>query len=110
MKVSRRSFLRSSLLALPLANAGCRSLFSGSDVGYAAPRRPSALSRVNLAVIGCGTQGFANMGGFLQDPRVQVTTVCDPVLSAGKYSYRSEKTCGRAPAKMYVDGFYKTED
>ena len=74
------------------------------------PTRPSALSRVNLAVIGCGTQGFANMNGFLQDPRVQVTTVCDPVLSAGRYSYRSEKTCGRAPAKMRVDEFYKNED
>ena len=78
--------------------------------GYAAPRRPSASNRVNLAVIGCGTQGFANMGSFLQDPRVQVTVVCDPVLSAGKYSYRSEKTCGRAPAKAEVDSFYKNKD
>jgi len=109
MKVSRRSFLKSSLLALPLANAGCRSACSICTVP-ARPRRPSALSRVNLAVIGCGTQGFANMNGFLQDPRVQVTTVCDPVLSAGRYSYKSEKTCGRAPAKMRVDGFYKNED
>ena len=110
MKVSRRSFLKSSVLALPAASAGCRSFFNGNDYHRVAPRRPSALSRVNLAVIGCGTQGFANMNGFLQDPRVQVTTVCDPVLSAGKYSYKSEKTYGRAPAKMRVDGFYKNED
>ena len=59
MKVSRRSFLKSSALALPLVNVGCRSLFD--DAILAAPVRPSALSRVNLAVIGCGTQGFANM-------------------------------------------------
>ena len=109
MKVSRRSFLKSSVLALPAASVGCWSFF-GDDDHCAAPRRPSALSRVNLAVIGCGTQGFANMNGFLQDPRVQVTTVCDPVLSAGKYGYQSEKTYGRAPAKRRVDEFYKNED
>ena len=108
VRVSRRSFLKSSALALPLVNVGCRSLFD--DTVLAAPLRPSALSRVNLAVIGCGTQGFANMNGFLQDKRVQITTVCDPVLSAGRYSYRSEKTYGRAPAKMHVDAFYKNED
>ena len=108
MKVSRRSFLKTSALALPAVTVGCRS--SLSAIERTPPTRPSALSRVNLAVIGCGTQGFANMNGFLQDPRVQVTTVCDPVLSAGRYSYRSEKTCGRAPAKMRVDEFYKNED
>ena len=102
--VSRRSFLKASALALPLINAGCRSFFTG------APRRPAPSARVNLAVIGCGTQGFANMGGFLQDKRVQVTTVCDPVLSAGKYSYKSEKTCGRQPAKKFVDDYYKNAD
>ena len=102
--VSRRSFLKASALALPLINAGCRSFFTG------APRRPAPSARVNLAVIGCGTQGFANMGGFLQDKRVQVTTVCDPVLSAGKYSYKSEKTCGRQPAKKFVDDYYKHAD
>lgn len=73
-------------------------------------RRPSALSRVNLAVIGCGTQGFSNMNGFLQDKRVQITTVCDPVLKAGKYSYKSEATCGRGPAKEKVDKFYGNSD
>ena len=102
MKVTRKGFIGTGLLAL----GGCR-LF---NIGYAAPRRPKPSERVNLAVIGCGTQGFANMGVFLQDKRVQITTVCDPVLSAGKYSYRSEKTCGRAPAKAYVDDFYKNKD
>ena len=105
MTSSRRSFLKASAFALPMLGAGCRSFFGG-----AAPRRPPASSRVNLAVIGCGTQGFANMNGFLQDKRVQITVVCDPVLSAGKYSYRSEMTGGRAPAKARVDGFYKNSD
>ena len=107
MKATRRAFLKSSALALPALAGGCRGFF----VGAARPvRRPSALSRVNLAVIGCGTQGFANMNGFLRDPRVQVTVVCDPVLSAGGYSYRSEMTGGRAPAKARVDGFYGNKD
>ncbi|MBQ6008595.1 MAG: Gfo/Idh/MocA family oxidoreductase [Kiritimatiellae bacterium] len=102
MNLTRKTFLGTGLLAL----GGCR-MFNIATVN---PRRPKPSERVNLAVIGCGTQGFANMNGFLQDKRVQITTVCDPVLSAGKYSYRSEKTYGRAPAKMYVDAFYKNED
>ena len=102
MNVTRKTFLGTGLLAL----GGCR-MFNIATVN---PRRPKPSERVNLAVIGCGTQGFANMNGFLQDKRVQITTVCDPVLSAGRYSYRSEKTYGRAPAKMYVDAFYKNED
>ena len=102
MKVTRKGFIGTGLLAF-----GGYGLF---NIGYAAGRRPKPSDRVNLAVIGCGTQGFANMGVFLQDKRVQITTVCDPVLSAGKYSYRSEKTCGRAPAKAYVDDFYKNKD
>ena len=102
MNLTRKTFLGTGLLAL----GGCR-MFNIATVN---PRRPKPSERVNLAVIGCGTQGFANMNGFLQDKRVQITTVCDPVLSAGKYSYRSEKTYGRAPAKMHVDAFYKNED
>ena len=102
MNVTRKTFLGTGLLAL----GGCRMF----NIATAAPRRPKPSERVNLAVIGCGTQGFANMNGFLQDKRVQITTVCDPVLSAGRYSYRSEKTYGRAPAKMHVDAFYKNED
>ena len=102
MNVTRKTFLGTGLLAL----GGCR-MFNIATVN---PRRPKPSERVNLAVIGCGTQGFANMNGFLQDKRVQITTVCDPVLSAGKYSYRSEKTYGRAPAKMHVDAFYRNED
>ena len=102
MNVTRKTFLGTGLLAL----GGCRMF----NIAAVNPRRPKPSERVNLAVIGCGTQGFANMNGFLQDKRVQITTVCDPVLSAGKYSYRSEKTCGRAPAKAYVDDFYKNKD
>ena len=106
---TRREFLRAAGIAAGAMSVPGYGLVQ-LKVGYAAPRRPPALSRVNLAVIGCGTQGFANMGSFLQDPRVQVTVVCDPVLSAGKYSYQSEKTCGRAPAKAEVDSFYKSKD
>ena len=106
---TRREFLRAAGIAAGAMSVPGYSL-AQLKTGYAALRRPPALSRVNLAVIGCGTQGFANMGSFLQDPRVQVTVVCDPVLSAGKYSYQSEKTCGRAPAKAEVDSFYKNKD
>lgn len=109
MKVTRRSFLKTSAVAAPfLLGGGCR-MGCGTG-GLTACRRPSALSRVNLAVIGCGTMGVGNMSVFLQDPRVQVTTVCDPVLRAPFYGYQAELTLGRGPAKEQVDAFYKTKD
>lgn len=110
MGLTRRTFLKTSAAAAPvLFGAGCRT---GRGTGWClrAGRRPSALSRVNLAVIGCGTMGVGNMRMFLQDPRVQVTTVCDPVLQAPYYGYKSELTLGRGPAKARVDAFYQTKD
>jgi len=101
-RTTRKEFLGTGLLAF-----GGVGLF---NIGYAAQGRPKPSERVNLAVIGCGTQGFANTNGFLQDKRVQITTVCDPVLKAGKYSYKSEATCGRKPAKDKVDRFYGNSD
>ena len=38
--------------------------------------------RINVANIGCGTQGLREMGQLLQHPDIQVTSICDP----NKYS------------------------
>ena len=100
MKLSRRAFLGS---AAPFLAGGCRNLFT---IGYAAPHRPPASERINLAIIGCGTQAYDNVNQFLQDPRVQIVTTCDPVLEAPGYSYKAHMPGGRLVFKRKVDEKY----
>ena len=76
MRLSRRTFLGTTV---PFALGGCSGF---SAAGYAVPRRPPASERVSLGIIGCGTQAYGNVGQFLQDPRVQISVTCDPVLEA----------------------------
>ena len=56
MNLKRRSFLKSTLFAVPFIGTG-----AAWAEGYMAPRRPPASGRLNLAVIGCGTMGAGNM-------------------------------------------------
>ena len=100
MKISRRAFLGTTV---PFALGGCRSLFT---VGYAAPHRPPASERINLGIIGCGTQAYGNVAQFLQDPRVQIVVTCDPVLEAPGYSYKAQMPGGRLVFKRKVDERY----
>ncbi len=97
MDFSRRAFLTSSAA---LAFAGCGTL------GGKTPRRPAPSERITLGIIGCGTQAFSNVFTFLQDPRVQITVVCDPILEAPGYSYDAKATGGRKPFKEMVDKAY----
>ena len=71
--ISRRFFIGTGATAL-LGSGCCHFGACGANV-----RRPKPSERVNLAVIGCGTMGRGNMQAFMQDPRVQVVAVCDPV-------------------------------
>lgn len=90
MNITRRECLFSmSALAL----TGCRSSFAPSE-------------RLNLAVIGCGPMGGANMGAFLKDPRVRVTHVCDPIAICKHHGYNAKTTLGRDVFKRRVDKFY----
>ncbi|MDO5317018.1 MAG: Gfo/Idh/MocA family oxidoreductase [bacterium] len=101
MKVSRRGFL-GGLAAAPFFVGGC---FGG---GYAAPRRVNASDRINVAIIGCGTQAYGNVNQLLQDPRARITVVCDPVHEAKTgYSYDAKKPGGCVPFKQKVDAWYK---
>ena len=49
MKMTRKAFLGATA---PFLAGGCRGLF---NIGYAAPHRPPASERINLAILGCGT-------------------------------------------------------
>ena len=99
--IGRRGFLAG--VAGAAAWSGWRAAFAG--VGASA-RRPKPSDRINLGIIGCGTQAYANVPAFLRDERVQVTVVCDPVLEAGGYSYDGKHPGGRKVFKEKVDAHY----
>ena len=101
--ISRRTFI----------GAGATALLGGVSVPFgaygASARRPKPSERINLAVIGCGTMGRGNMEMFLQDPRVQVVAVCDPVTELREYGYSAKGRGwgGRIAFKRMVDKHYK---
>ena len=98
MKLSRRDFLGGSAAFL----AGCLS-----TPAPVPPRRIKPGDLVNVALIGCGTQGSPNLSMFLQDARCKVTVVCDPILEAPLYSYNAKMIGGMKPFKARVDEAYK---
>ena len=98
--LSRRTFLQSAAAAVPLFAGGC---CIGAN---RAARRPSPSERINLAVIGCGGMGGVNMNQFLQDPRVQVTLVCDPIF--GPTDDHQFPNNGRDVFRRRVDAAYQT--
>ena len=101
--LSRRGFLKAAAIASPFFIGGCANF---STASYPPGRRPAASDRINLAVIGCGGMGGANLNQFLQDPRVQVTLVCDPIF--GPTADHPYPRNGRDVFRQRVDKFYKT--
>ncbi|MCP5524897.1 MAG: Gfo/Idh/MocA family oxidoreductase [Verrucomicrobiales bacterium] len=86
MKLTRRSFLRSTTLSLAAA-----PLLAG-------PRVFGANDRITMAGIGMGGQGRGDLGGFLGFEEVQVLAVCDVVANH------------RQQAKAMVDARYGNND
>ncbi len=101
MNLTRRSFL-GGMAAAPFFTG------TGFGGGTAAPRRVKAGDKINLAIIGCGTQAYDNVNQFLQDPRAKITIVCDPVHDAKTgYGYNAKQPGGCVPFKAKVDAWYK---
>lgn len=49
------------------------------------PGRIAPSEKIKLAHIGMGTQGFRELGTLLEDPRIQITAVCDPNTDSNDY-------------------------
>jgi hypothetical protein len=50
--------------------------------GYIAPS-----DKINLAYIGCGTQGLREMCDLIINPELQIVSVCDPNKMSTNYVY-----------------------
>jgi len=69
--MNRRQFIGSTAAAAAAFTVIPRHVMGGA--GYIPPSE-----KLNLAYIGCGTQGVRELLGLLKDPNIQIVAVCDP--------------------------------
>lgn len=77
-EITRRRFLTTTTAVAGAFSVVPRHVLGGP--GYVAPSE-----KITLAHIGMGTQGFAELGGLLGDPRIQIVAVCDPNTDSQDY-------------------------
>jgi len=75
--INRRTFMRSA------AAGGAFTLVPRHVLGGAGYVPPS--DKITMAHIGMGTQGFAELGGLLGNPEIQIVAVCDPNTDSNDY-------------------------
>ena len=101
-RTNRRSFLKKSAKTasgLILAPMIIPSSALGARSGHIAPS-----DRINLAFIGAGNQARNDARGFLQDKRVQITTICD--VNEESAGYWNGGVAGKKPLMRMVDVAY----
>jgi predicted dehydrogenase len=76
-KIDRRRFLGTTLAS------GAFTIVPGHVLGRSGHVAPS--SKITLAHIGMGTQGFNELGGLLDHPHIQIVAVCDPNTDSNDY-------------------------
>ncbi len=99
--VQRRQFIKSyvtaaaGIILVPTIIPAC----SRGKNGAVAPS-----DRINLAFIGAGNQAFNDARDFMNDKRVQITTVCD--VNKQSYGYWDGKIGGRDPLIALIEKTY----
>jgi hypothetical protein len=76
--MNRRKFLGYAAVSAAAFNLVPRHVLGGPN--FVAPSE-----KINLALIGCGTQGLTEMLGLLAMPEVQMVAVCDPNQDSNDY-------------------------
>ncbi len=98
-RYSRRRFLETSagvagITILPRYVIGGR--------GYLAPS-----DRINIALIGAGSQGIGDMKGLLQEPDTQIVAIADPSRETKPRGER--RSAGRTGALRVIEEMYEAE-
>jgi len=101
--LNRRDFLKCTAVAV----IGFPTIIPASALG--ATGRPAPSNRLNMACIGLGTQGMANMGSFLGKREVQIVAVCDVNRFGNTYGYSNSSPGGREHGKATVEKSYGTK-
>jgi predicted dehydrogenase len=100
---TRRQFIAKTAAAI-----GFPTVIPASALGMAG--RPAPSERVTVGLIGYGTIAIDWTGNFLNDKRVQVVAVADPMKKMGHYGYKGEKFGGRDVGKETVDNYYSSSE
>ena len=77
INIDRRRFLGT------VAASGALTIVPRHVLGGPGHVPPSG--KITMAHIGMGTQGFAELGGLLEEPRIQIVAVCDPNTDSSDY-------------------------
>src|SRR6476660_5553313 len=76
--INRREFISTAAAASFAFTIVPRNVVGGP--GYTAPS-----DKLNLAYIGCGTQGLREMCALITNPELQIVSVCDPNKMSTNY-------------------------
>ena len=76
--LSRREFIETAAASGIAISALPAHVLGGSE-------RPGPNDKVNVALIGCGTQGLKMLDGWLKQPELQFIAVCDPNKESWDY-------------------------
>lgn len=98
--INRRTFLEGAVASSAL------TIVPRHVLGGAAFVAPS--EKITLAHIGMGSQGFNELGGLLEDQRVQIVAVCDD-LAAKTCNIRHRQICPVSPNCIQLTGLYASE-
>jgi hypothetical protein len=77
INLNRRQFLGTA------AATGAFTILPRQVLGGAGSVAPS--ERITMAHIGMGSQGFNELGGLLEEPKIQIVAVCDPNTDSNDY-------------------------
>ncbi len=108
MSISRRDFLKTTGLAAgatasaSLIPAGL-SRAEGAPKADASPAAPAAEKKLRLAIIGCGGQGGADLGGMASHPRLLLVAACDPDKNKREGTARHYGERQKTEVKAYSD-------
>lgn len=102
MKTTRRDFIKKGGAAMG-AMIAIPTIIPASALGKNGFVAPS--DRITMAVIGAGNQGGNDTRAFLQDERVQITTICD--VNKKSDGYWDGKVAGREFMMEMVDQSYQ---
>lgn len=106
--LSRRSFIRNTASAGLAVSVVPAHVLSG-------PGRVAPSDKINVALIGSGTQALKQLPGWLQRPELQFVSVCDPNRESYDYPLWGKSKGetqgapgGREIGKQQINAFYST--
>ncbi len=96
MKSTRRQFLRAAVSAAATFTVIPRHVLGG-------PRHVPPSEKINIALVGAGGQGRANLRALFNEPDARVIAIADPVESVSLEEFYYKGMGGRGPVKAEIE-------